>query len=304
MILLVRKGTDKIPATTAEVQALASQVRQIAKVPLIVGDHRLSVEIVTPKTDNTLSADKYSTLDTRISARLYQMFTVGSTSHGIGRDDSLKLARVVARGMESRRHMLKRAIEKHVLWPMYEANDELTEPPELTFHPKRIALDFDPAVAAFLQDLRDRGDISRESILEELDYSQATEARNRVREAEIYDQIFYTQNPWGGTPAGGPQSQQTMYQAPQVPQKPKTRSAQNVKSDPRTANETLPKRTPGGPPKGTAPKSPSSPSAQRRAGRRGGNHNGGGAAGGALGQGRQKNDIPDGSPNKQQTKDT
>ena len=213
-IVLVKKGSEHQPATGAEVAALAAQVKQVARVPLIVGDHRLAVEIITPKLDTVLNGEKYTTIDSRINARLYQMFTVGSTSHGSGRDDSLKLARVVARGMESRRHMLRRSIEKNILKQMFERNDALTNPGELTFHPKRIALDFDPAVATFLQDLRDRGDISRESILEELDFSQATEARNRQREEEFFDGIFETQNPWGGTPAGGPSGQQTMNQAP------------------------------------------------------------------------------------------
>ncbi len=197
-IVLVKKGSDQYPAKPGEINALASQVRTSARVPVIVGDHRLDVEIVTPQTDSTLKAERYNTLDKRISARLYQIFMTGDT--GSGKDDSLKLARVVARGIESKRHMLRKSIEKEILTKTFEKNDLLDSEPELRFHPNRIALDFDQHVALFMMDLCDRGHISRDTLLTEFDFNQSEEARRRLREQEFYDDVLTPREvPFGGS---------------------------------------------------------------------------------------------------------
>lgn len=206
-IVLVTKGSDTIPARPEEIATLQTQVRTVARVPVIVGDHRLKVEIITPDTDTTLQPERYNGIDARVTARLYQMFMTGNFAAGAKGDDSIKLARVVARGLQSRRHMLRRTIEKYVVAPTTEANDSFTSNAKMRFHPKRIDLDFDPAFANYMLDLRDRGDISRESVLDEIDFSQSDEARKRKRETERYDHIFAPVNvPVPGVPQGGPAS--------------------------------------------------------------------------------------------------
>jgi hypothetical protein len=201
-IVLIKKGSDKLPAKPEELKALQGQVRTLARVPVIVGDDRLSIEIITPKNDNTLDPARYNGIDARITARLYQVLMTGAFSSGTQGDDSIKLAKFIARSLESRRFQIKRSIEKNVLDAVYRKNPVFKERPELEFHPKRIALDFDSTFATMLQDLRDRGDISRETILEEVDYDQYTEFRRRKIEKERYDDTFQTMNPWGGG-AGG-----------------------------------------------------------------------------------------------------
>jgi hypothetical protein len=201
-LLLVKKGSDQQPALPQEVKALQSQVRTLARVPVIVGDHRLNVEIVTPKNDMTLQPERYNGIDSRITSRLFQLFSTGSYSSGTKADDSLKLARVVSRGLESRRHLIRKSVERRVLMPTYTFNDQFTQPPQLRFHPKRVALDFDNTFAQFLLDLRDRGDLSRESILEEVDFDQEIEYRRRKSERDEYDDVFQTMNPWGSKSGG------------------------------------------------------------------------------------------------------
>lgn len=195
-IVLVTKGTDQLPAQAQEIANLQAQVRTVAQVPILVGDHRLHVDIVTPKLDNTLRPEGWNLLDARLAARLYGMFMVGNSTAGTGADDSVKLVKVIARGMESRRHMIRRALEKHVFVPLYEANDQLTTVPKLQFHPRAIALDFDAAWASFLFDLRTNNEISRETILSQFDLDQHLEAELRKREREQYDDIFQTQVPF------------------------------------------------------------------------------------------------------------
>lgn len=202
-IVLVKKGNKDRPGTPAEIEALQGQVRSLARVPVIVGDDRLSIEIITPDTDHTLEPEKYNGLDARITARLYQLLMSGNFAAGAKGDDSLKLAKFIARGLESRRHMIRRSVERNILDKIFERNEGLTCEPELRFHPKRIALDFDPTFAAFLLDLRDRGDLSRESILEEVDFDQLVEWQRRKYEKTKYDDIFETTIPYSaskGTP--------------------------------------------------------------------------------------------------------
>ncbi len=202
-IILVKKGSDQQPAKPAEIANLQSQVRTVARVPVIVGDHRLSVEIITPKTDSTLSPDKYNGLDARITARLYQMFMTGNFAAGAKNDDSIKLAKVVARGMESRRHMLRRTLERKIIKATVDRNPQLETTPKLRFHPNRIDMSFDAALVQFLIDLRDRGDISRETYLSEIAVDQADEALLREREKDRFDKVFTPTNvPFNGP--GGP----------------------------------------------------------------------------------------------------
>lgn len=196
-ILLIRKGSDVQPAKPAELKALNAQVKTLATVPVIIGDHRLQVDIVTPDNDATLEPTRYNTLDSRIVARILGLMHTGNFQAGTKSDDTVSLARMVARVLESRRLMIRRAFEKNLLMKVFERNQQLTEKPKLRFDPKRVALDFDSTIAAFIQDLRDRGEISRETVLAELGFSQREEAARRDREREQgLDEIFNTNVPF------------------------------------------------------------------------------------------------------------
>lgn len=189
-IVLVKKGSEKEPATTAELEHLSSTVRQVSRTPLIVGDHRLSIEIITPNLDPTLDPKRYNTLDSRIAARLYQIMHIGGFSAGASGDDSLKLTRVIARGLESRRQMIKENIERNLLLPVWKANPSLKSKPSLAFTPRSVALDFDPNFLNVMMDLYHDGAISRETMGGVVDVDQETEAHNRTVEKERYDKIM------------------------------------------------------------------------------------------------------------------
>jgi hypothetical protein len=110
---------------------------------------------------------------------------------------------------------------RKVIMPTFDLNDAFTERPDLMFYPKRIALDFDPALATYLLDLRDRGDLSRDSVLSEIDYDEASEAAKRQAEKEKYDEIFTapaSQLP-PGTPGvpGVPKAPPTKAPTPKIP---------------------------------------------------------------------------------------
>ena len=202
-IVLIRKGTENMPAKNAELTALQASVRSLSQLPVIVGDHRLTIDIITPKLDTTLQPEKYNTINASITARLYQILNTGNFAAGAKNDDSLKLVKIIARGLEARRGLIRRNIDRQILNKIYEKNDLLTEKPALEFHPKSVAIDFDPGLAAYLMDLLDRHAVSRGTVLEQIDLDEDDESRILQREHDYYDSIF---NPL--TPLQDPQQQQ------------------------------------------------------------------------------------------------
>ena len=198
-IIVITQGSDKMPAQAAELQHLQASVRVLSRTPVMVGDHRLNVEIVTPKIDTTLRAERHNTLDSRITARLYNMFMLGNYSAGAQSDDSVKLVKVIARGIESRRDQLARSVMSEIFNPIYTMNDALQTEPKMRFHPKSVALDFDVAKLNAMIDLRANREVSRDTIHSMLDLDQAEEAKLMEREAEQYDDIFMTHVPFDGS---------------------------------------------------------------------------------------------------------
>jgi hypothetical protein len=190
-IVLVTRGTDQIPTTKSEVDKTATQVRSQSRSPVIVSDHRIKIEIITPDITHVLNENKWDVLDQRLLMRLWGMFTMPNDTGN--RETSMTMGRVIARGLASRRHMMRRSIEDHVLRPTYEhpANaKEFSAITAIEFAPRRMELEFDPSVISMLQSLRDRGDMSRETLLTEFGFDQTLEASRREYEDERWEDVF------------------------------------------------------------------------------------------------------------------
>lgn len=197
-IVVIKKGSDRMPAKAAELENLREQAKVVARLPLLIGDHRLSVEIVSPALDNTLIESRWQVLDSRLVFRSLNTFTPlvqGGNSSGAGVSE---MSRLVSRGLESRRHMLVRTLEAKVFKMILERNSGvLSESPGMVFIPRRITLDIDQDIVQAMLKLRDRGDISRETTLEELDFDQEIEVQRRAKERLTYDEVFESQTPYG-----------------------------------------------------------------------------------------------------------
>lgn len=216
-LVLVTRGTDDRPTSVQEVADTSVQMRSQSKSPIIISDHRIKIEIITPDVEHILNPEKWDTLDERMVMRLWGTFNLLTQTSN--RETSLTLGRVIARGLAARRHMLKRTIENELIIPVGQANEDIDEETKLTFSPSRMELEFDAAVATQLQELRDRGDLSRETLLAEYNFDQDMEASRRKAEDEKYDDTFKPTNvPFdspdkttpggsgrkGGRPAGTP----------------------------------------------------------------------------------------------------
>jgi hypothetical protein len=209
-ILLVRKGTDQRPAQQEEIDNLKENYNFIAKMPVIISDHRLEIDIIAPKIDLTLQSEKYDVLDTRILMRLLGTLSLGA--RGQRNETNVTLSHAVARMMENRRHMMKRSIERELAQAIVEHPNNkkpdlsqiIEEEPNLVFMPRNVTLGFDAALLQAMLSLRTQREISRETILEQFGLDQATEAMRMEHEEEFYDDIFKTQIPFAAPGVGGP----------------------------------------------------------------------------------------------------
>lgn len=189
-LVLVTRGSDQIPTTRQEVADTNAFMRAQSKSPVIVSDHRINIEIITPEVEHILNEDKWAVLDERVMMRLWGTFQLPSETSN--RETSVTLGKVIARGLQNRRHMLKRNLEKNLIRPVTDndLNPEFKKDAKIEFAPRRMELEQDEALITVLQELRDRGDLSRETLLREFNFDQDLEARRREHEDEKYEDVF------------------------------------------------------------------------------------------------------------------
>lgn len=273
-ILVIKRGSDKFPADDVELAAAHAGVTTLAQLPIIVGPHTLSVEIVAPPMDHTVSHDAWDVLDTRIAARLLRQFGPRAAQ----RTHEGDLAQLVGHWLESERHMLRRTFEANVFDKIRKVNaTNLTGAAKLRFHPNRIALAFDPAYATFLLDLRAARELSRDTLLSAFDMTQEDEAEMLEREAKEFDPIFQTLATPGAAPATNPN--------PAIPLPNESGGPSHPTSEPGGGTVKVTVTAPAAP--GAPAASPAKgPAAQRRAGRQGGGNRAGGGAAPGTGQGK------------------
>ncbi|HEY5051209.1 MAG TPA: hypothetical protein VII50_09940 [Acidothermaceae bacterium] len=203
-ILLIKKGDEKFPAIQPEIDNLKDSMKVLARLPVIVSDHRLNIEIITPKQDMTLNHDKYDVLDRRILSRALGSLQVAAS--GQRAENSLTMSHTVGRLLENQRSSIKRHLERRITHAVVvhtrNANKFSTEP-DLQFVPPHIQLDNDAQITQSILELRQMNELSRDSTLEYFGFDQAVEAQRRESEEQDgYDAIFKSQVPFGSPNAG------------------------------------------------------------------------------------------------------
>lgn len=209
-ILLVKKGDKDAPGTQTEVNNVRAGFRTLAKVPVIFSDHRLSIEIITPKQDYTLNGEKYDLLDARIIQRLINTL---ATSRRSDSSTDTPVGKTVVKTLENHRRMLGRFLEEVLAREVAKHPSNLAEfkddprPPSLVYVPGNLSLDDANTIATQIISLRTMREISRESLLEYFGFDQEAEALRMAIEAIEYDDTFKSVVPFsapgqGGTPQG------------------------------------------------------------------------------------------------------
>lgn len=201
-LLLIRKGTDTAPAKPEEIARLQENYQFLAKVPVIISDHRLSIDIIAPKQDFVLQQAKYDVVDERILNRMLRSFAApgrqSANADGSYYD-------VMCASIESRRQMIKRTLEKEIARAvvMHPRNAGIFESiPSLAFTPGGVKVGVNQSALSALLSLRTQREISRETILEVLGLDQSVEYQRVRYESDTYDDTFRTHIPFDGQNPG------------------------------------------------------------------------------------------------------
>lgn len=206
-ILVIRMGDETKPATDDEADMVKEGLTKIAKMPFIIGDHRMQVDILTPDTAGVLSSDKHAVINARISAA-----TLGLPDTAILPDkiDLEVAARMAVARIKARRHMLAVGARAHLALVAARLNDTpVEEAPSISFMPREIPLIGVTAAMNAALAARARRDLSRHSYLEIIGFDHDVERERIKDEADSgADEDFQTHQPFdtpnnnGGTPPG------------------------------------------------------------------------------------------------------
>jgi hypothetical protein len=187
-IVVAKKGSDQRPATKNEVANLREVVRRASKVGVMVGDHRLSFEIITPKLDELLNSSKR-----RLVGRKLAMAIMRVAEHSTESADAKGMEaelEIFSRVVSWDRRRLSKFLRQTVYTETARRNPRyLKSPANLWF--MRLVLQGLSAFTEQVLKLRDRGDISRRTAVEAAGFDYDAELQERGRElAEGHDETL------------------------------------------------------------------------------------------------------------------
>jgi hypothetical protein len=189
-IVVAKQGSDQLPAQQPEIDNLVDQVRAASRSGVMVGDHRLNIEIITPKLDEMLSPTKRKLLGQKIGMALLRI-PEQVTDDG-GTQGAVNEMEFAARTISSDRLDIRRHIERWVYDETADRNPStFTKGAPSLWFPRIIlagAKDFYDSVKA----ARDRGDIPRAWAVEVLGYDYDAGVAQRKREKERGDDEVMT----------------------------------------------------------------------------------------------------------------
>lgn len=207
-IVIAKKGTDQLPAEGPEVRNLKEVVRRASKTGVIVGDHRLDIEILTPDLKELLNPQKRRLLGRKLAMALLRVPEHGTEEPG-GEGMKAELT-MMADVISADRNDLRR----HMTGFIYEQTRKRNRAvftkgiPTLWF-PKVILQDSN-FFSDYVLKLRDRGDIPRRWAVEAAGYP--FDAALQERQREIDNDVDETMAPAAvpfSSPEMGPQDNGT-----------------------------------------------------------------------------------------------
>lgn len=232
-IVVAKVGSDQKPGTQPEVDNLVDQVRSASKSGVLVGDHRVTIEIITPKLEELLNAEKRRLLGRKLSMlllRLPEQVTDDGGTEGIKAEQQ-----GIGLNVTGDRLMLRRHIERHV-W------DETTDRNPTTFTKGSPSIWFPRIILSGVKDFydavqsaRDRGDIPRRWAVESLGYDYDAARAERSRELARGDDDIMT-------PGSVPFSNDNPNDPPQSPGRPPGSGPDNGRPGARPARPAAPNR--------------------------------------------------------------
>lgn len=200
-LVVAKKGSDQKPAMQAEVDSLRDTIRRASRTGVLVGDHRLQVEIITPDLGELLSETKRGLIGRKLANALLRVPEADQDATAEFRTE------VIQRVLEGDRRLLKRHVESNVYDEAATRNSTITSRRASVWFPK-IILGGTQWFTDYVLKARDRGDISRHTAVEIAGFDYDSEVRKRKLEKPDDRVMVPAQVPFS-SPNAGPQDNST-----------------------------------------------------------------------------------------------
>lgn len=189
-IVVVKKGTDQRPAQPGEMTNLQNVVRAASKTGVIVGDHRLNIEVITPDLTELLNPGKRRLIGRKLSMALLRVPESGVEDPGTeGMKTEIEL---MSRVISGDRQDIKRHVERFIYKETARRNKRVFPQgaPKLWF--PKIILQGSQYFTDYVIKLRDRGDIPRKWAVEAGGFDYEAGVQQRQRELDAGDDQVLT----------------------------------------------------------------------------------------------------------------
>jgi hypothetical protein len=179
-IVVAKKGSDLLPAQQGEVDNLIEQVSFASRSGVMVGDHRLQIEIITPKLDELLNPAKRKLIGRKLKMGL--MRQTEEVPNDTGTQGGVNEMELTARVVSADRRKLVRHVQATFYDETATRNRNIFKMGAPSIWAPKIVLS---NVALFWTNVlqaRDRGDIPRRWVVEALGYDYDAALAERERE--------------------------------------------------------------------------------------------------------------------------
>lgn len=179
-IVVAKKGSDQLPAQQPEIDNLTESLRHASRSGVIVGDHRLSIEVITPKLDELLNANKRKLIGRKLKMGLMRQTeeVPGDTGNQGAENEMEMTARIVS---SDRRRLIMHA-KATVYDPTASRNRSTFSMGSPGIWAPKIVLTNANLFWQMVLNARDRGDIPRRWLVEALGYDYDAALAERERE--------------------------------------------------------------------------------------------------------------------------
>jgi hypothetical protein len=207
-IVVAKKGSDKRPAQKEEIENLQNVVRTASKTGVIVGDHRLEFEVITPKMEALLAPEKRRLLGRKIVQGMLRIPEAAQEQPARSSTANPELESK-ARVITSDRKILKAHAEDYIYDEIENRNPNVFKKGTPCIAFPKIILQGTQFFTDYMLKLRDRGDIPRKWAVEfaGFDFDAAVDQRKREIESGADEVLKPAEVPFS-SPNSGPQDNQ------------------------------------------------------------------------------------------------
>lgn len=202
-VVVAKKGSDERPAHPEEVENLKNVVRVASKSGVIVGDHRLNFEIITPELKELLNAEKRKLIGRKLAMA---MLRTPERDEQTGSENEAGDLQITTHVITSDREDIRRHVEGDCYREITRRNRRLLKkgPPGIWF--PKIVLQGLRYFTDLVLKLRDRGDIARSTAVAAAGFSWRAEVEKRKGElARGEDEVMIPGQVPHSSPEQGPQ---------------------------------------------------------------------------------------------------